>query len=143
MNILCVCTGNICRSPLAHVILKKLLPDAHIDSCGTSRYEVGQPADSRSITVAQNHGLDLTSHRAKHVSQVSVETFDYILCMQPDHVEYIVGLFPSMKEKTILLSSYVGMKEIPDPWYLHDSSFEKTYELLVECCEKFISDKLI
>jgi protein-tyrosine phosphatase len=81
--ILMVCLGNICRSPLAHGILKSKLNNAnfYVDSAGTSDYHIGKQPDYRSIKVAKNHGLDMSSQRARQFKVLDFESFNYIYAM--------------------------------------------------------------
>ena len=90
-----VCTGNICRSPTAEVVLRHKVRQAglaeriHIASAGTHDYHVGSPADERSIHHARLRGYDLASHRARQVSPLDFERFDLILAMDEGHMELL------------------------------------------------------
>jgi len=89
MHILFVCTGNTCRSPLAEGIARRLiesraLTNVAVSSAGTSAW-ADAPASDGSLLVAMEHGIDLSSHRARQLSPELVKTSDLILTMGPHH----------------------------------------------------------
>lgn len=86
VSVLCVCLGNICRSPLAAAVLKKLVADnglshvIRIDSAGTAGYHVGARADPRSEAECRKNNVPL-KHSARKLSKQDFHEFDYILGM--------------------------------------------------------------
>ncbi|WP_209399948.1 low molecular weight protein-tyrosine-phosphatase [Pseudozobellia sp. WGM2] len=139
-NVLMVCLGNICRSPLAEGILKsKVDPDTvYIDSAGTGGYHIGNPPDPRSIAIARNHGLDIAKQRCRQFSSADFENFDVIYAMDRSNYANIIALAssPTEKEKVKLLLEEVELstKEVPDP-YWDDDGFEKVYQLIDTACD--------
>ena len=139
-NVLMVCLGNICRSPLAEGILKsKVDPDTvYVDSAGTGGYHIGNPPDPRSIEVARNHGLDIEKQRCRQFSSADFENFDLIYAMDRSNYANIVALAssPTEKDKVKLLLEEVELstKEVPDP-YWDDDGFEKVYQLIDTACD--------
>ena len=96
MNLLFLCTGNTCRSPMADVIARAELAQRGIrgvvvGSAGVGAWE-GAPASDAAILVAYEHGLDLSSHVARQLSATMVKDADLILCMGASHVERAVAL---------------------------------------------------
>ena len=85
MNVLMVCLGNICRSPLAEGILKHKLKQRNIqalvDSAGTGGYHIGSLPDERSIEIAKKYGIDITDQRARKLRSLDFEEFDLIFAM--------------------------------------------------------------
>ncbi len=87
MNILFVCTGNICRSPAGEAVLRRMadaagLGDAvTIESCGTHAYHIGQPPDARARRAGERRGYDFAGQRARQVSISDFDRFDLILAM--------------------------------------------------------------
>ena len=79
-RILCVCLGNICRSPTAEVVLKRLAEDAgltiHVDSAGTGGWHIGDPPDARMQAAGAAQGYDLSGLRARQVSAADFDRFD-------------------------------------------------------------------
>ena len=82
MDVLFVCLGNICRSPMAAGILSHIYEQNNIsgivESAGTMDWNVGSRADPRAISAARAHGVDLTKHRARQVEDSDFERFDII-----------------------------------------------------------------
>jgi len=146
-SILMVCLGNICRSPLAEGILKSKLPqqDFYVDSAGTSGYHSGEKPDSRSIDVARENGLDITSQRSRPFTVEDFDLFDYIYVMDYSNYDNVIHLARNeadkAKVKLILdeINSYT--QEVPDPYYGGNKGFDNVYNMLDEACE-VISKKL-
>ncbi len=141
MKILMVCLGNICRSPLAEGILKsKLSSDFKIDSAGTIAMHQGKLPDSRSISTAHEHGIDITDQRSRPIKKSDLDAFDLIFCMDEENYFNVLNLADSEIQKSkvhlILEFAGVGRKEVPDPYYGGISGFEKVYEMLDEASDK-------
>lgn len=120
MNILLVCTGNTCRSPLAEVLLKRALKEAGlaevmVSSAGTGAL-VGEPASEGSYLVALENGLDLAAHRARVVTREMLSTTDLALTMSRGHLRKLELL--GAKDQAFLLGEYAraeGEQEVADP----------------------------
>lgn len=120
-SVLFVCTANRFRSPIAAALFRKALQaqDDHdswsVASAGTWALP-GQPVLPDVWKVAQDYGLDLSSHRSKRVDAQSLADNDLILVMQTSHKEALQGEFPSRKDKIYLLSEVVEERayDIPD-----------------------------
>lgn len=86
-KILCVCLGNICRSPLAEgvlrseIIKKNLQSKLVVDSCGTCSYHVGQSPHSGGVSCAKEHNIDISKHHARQIKTEDFANFDLILAM--------------------------------------------------------------
>ncbi|MDO4225238.1 MAG: low molecular weight protein-tyrosine-phosphatase [Bergeyella zoohelcum] len=142
MKILMLCLGNICRSPLAEGILRAKLPaDFEIDSAGTAAYHTGEKADHRSIQVAHNHGVDISMHRARQLTEQDFEIFDKIFCMDKSNLQNAMKLAKTEADRD-KLSLILGNAEVPDPYYGGIDGFEKVYKMLDDICEK-IANELI
>src|SRR5699024_8295260 len=91
-RIVTVCTGNICRSPMAEYALRQALEQegladrVEVASVGTSGWEIGNPVDSRAGALLSRHGLDAGSHRARQMDASELEQADLILTLDHDHV---------------------------------------------------------
>lgn len=94
MNILVVCEGNICRSPIAEAILRDRAGSAHIVRSAGISAPVGRPAHPYSIEVCASHGLDITRHRATQMDANLLRASDLVMVMETDHVRRIQSAFP-------------------------------------------------
>ena len=108
LQVLFVCTGNTCRSPVAAAILQQRLKAAGdfdwlVGSAGTTAKE-GQGAASHSITILAERGIDLTNHRSRAFRLDFVLPSALVLCMEPSHVEWIQRHYPQQLDKVYLLS---------------------------------------
>jgi len=116
-NVLIVCSANICRSPMGEVILQSLVERNHlqdqidVSSAGLLGIE-GERASDLAITVAQERGLNLESHRSKSITPHLIKQSDIILCMTPDHKTDLQSLFPSNQGKIHTLKEYLVKDEI-------------------------------
>ncbi len=143
INILMVCLGNICRSPLAEGILKSKLDSNKysVDSAGTANYHQGKSPDPRSIAVAKKNGLDISKQQAQQFEVEHFEMFDFIFVMDLENYYNVLELASSEAEKSkvqlILNESFPnGNAEVPDPYYGGDAGFDHVYSLLEAACQK-------
>lgn len=140
MNVLMVCLGNICRSPLAEGILKSKVDSKHtfVDSAGTAGYHVGYAPDPRSIKVANDHGIDISSQRCRKFTVSDFDVFDIIYVMDKSNYGNIIGLARNKadQQKIKLLLSEINLKneEVPDPYHDSDDGFEKVYIMIDKAC---------
>ncbi|AMP06368.1 low molecular weight phosphotyrosine protein phosphatase [Collimonas pratensis] len=127
-NLLVICIGNICRSPMAQGLLHKAFPDKTIRSAGIDAL-VGYPADPHSIQIMQEQGIDISGHRAQRLTDRMVREADLILTMDTEQKRYIEKNYPAAKGK-VLRSGEFGDFDIPDPYQQDMSSFRQTYRLI-------------
>ena len=151
VNILFICTGNICRSPLAEGILRYKLKTAHIpayiDSCGFESFHAGDAPDRRAQSTAFKHGIDISSHRARLFSTKDFDRFDLIYVMDSSHYKNVMKVArkrSDMFKVDFILNLLDPGKNlgVMDPWYHDEEAFEKVYLQLDKVCE-LISQKLI
>jgi protein-tyrosine phosphatase len=127
-HILVLCVGNICRSPLAEVLLKRELPEKNIWSAGLGAL-VGNPADPLSVEVGVTHGLDLSGHRAQQVVTWMCQSAELILVMERGHKIQLEQQFPFVRGKVFRLGE-LGKFEIADPYRHPKAAFETAYEAI-------------
>lgn len=146
VKVLFVCMGNICRSPVAEAVFRRLLEDAgltdkvFVDSAGTHSYHAGSAPDKRSQAAALHRGLDLSALRARRVTEEDFEIFDYLLAMDLDNYEHLLALCaePERRDKIRLLMDYapgLRVREVPDPYYGGMSGFERVMDLVEEAAQ--------
>ncbi|MFG1172052.1 protein tyrosine phosphatase [Erwiniaceae bacterium CAU 1747] len=132
-SILVVCTGNICRSPIAERLLRNLLEGRVVDSAGTGAL-IGHSADRTAISVAESHGVFLSNHKGQQFTAALARNYDLILVMEKSHLESISNIAPEARGKTMLLGHWSGQREIPDPYRKSREAFESVYGLIEEAC---------
>lgn len=139
-NVLMVCLGNICRSPLAHGIFEKLSKEFSItvDSAGTASYHIGSSPDPRSIKIAIKHGIDISNQRARQFTRSDFDSFDHIFVMDRQNLRNVLKLSQTEAERNkvkLLLTN----EEVEDPYYGGDKGFEIVFDK-IEKASKDILD---
>lgn len=145
-GVLFVCLGNICRSPLAAAVARRVFASAdealRVDSAGTGDWHVGQQADPRARAVAAAHGYPLEAHRARQVSPDDFRRFDWILAMDEDNLTALRELRPAdATARVALLLDAAGMNAqgiVADPYYGGAAEFEATLALLERALDAFV-----
>lgn len=132
-NILVVCTGNICRSPIGERLLRKYLPQKNVDSAGVGAL-VGNSADESASLVSEKYGLTLENHNAQQFTSSLSKKYDLILVMEKHHLEDVTRIAPEARGKTMLIGHWLGNKEVPDPYKQSTEAFEFVYKLLDQAC---------
>ncbi|MGH8378544.1 MAG: low molecular weight protein-tyrosine-phosphatase [Gammaproteobacteria bacterium] len=134
-----VCMGNICRSPTAEGVFRKLHQDlapqlnVQIDSAGTHAYHVDQPPDERAIFAARKRGIDISGHRGRVVRRNDFSGFDYILAMDQSNLSRLQRLRPANSKADVRLllefAEDCEIKEVPDPYYGGATGFDQVLDL--------------
>ena len=138
INVLFVCLGNICRSPMAEAVFKHLVEEEglgdqfHIDSVGTAGYHVGEPAHRGTRRVLADHGINSTSI-SRQINRRDLETADYIIAMDSSNLsdlQYASRGLATNDHLALLLDFAPGVsrQDVPDPYY--SGNFEETYQLV-------------
>ena len=116
MKVLFVCSGNICRSPMAAELFRSRaahsgLSHVVVDSAGTLGIE-GAPASEEAIRAMAEIGVDLTGHRSKGVNEDLLRTTDLVVVMTRSHLEHLALHYPDGEDRRLLLRSF---EKGPDP----------------------------
>ena len=138
MNIIFICHGNICRSPVGAILLSKILIEKGITnvtvfSRATSLEEIGNDIYSPMKRVLLSKGIKFDRHYASRITKEEFDTADYIFYMDRNNLYYLERLFGPSK-KYHLISEYSDNKEVEDPWYT--DRFEYVYSLI----EKYVQE---
>jgi protein-tyrosine phosphatase len=148
INILFVCLGNICRSPLAeglfihHVKQAGLEDQFNIDSCGTGGWHAGESADPRMLETAGKYGIHLPS-RARQIKPGDLNMFDYIIPMDHSNMRDIKELQKQNggKAQILLMRNFDDQglgEDVPDPYYGGRQGFDHVYEILDRSTVSFL-----
>lgn len=132
-KILVVCVGNICRSPSAEYLLKKLLTNKTIRSAGIGAL-VGKAADKMACEVANENSISLDCHKAQQLTSVLCREYDLILVMEQGHIGAVTNIAPEARGKTMLLSHWTDKNDIPDPYRQSKEAFDHAYKLINQSC---------
>ncbi|WP_114417882.1 low molecular weight protein-tyrosine-phosphatase [Marinospirillum perlucidum] len=148
VSVLFICLGNICRSPTADGVFRRLVEDAglgdqiHVDSAGTGDWHVGKAPDERMQAVAMERGYDLSALKARQLQAEDLDNFDYLLVMDKQNqadVEDLVTELEQMDKIRLLLSfNPSAIKEVPDPYYGGDSGFYQVMDLVEGACKRLL-----
>jgi protein-tyrosine phosphatase len=150
VSVLFVCMGNICRSPSAHGVMRKLLEDegeglrVQLDSAGTHAWHVNEPPDLRAQKAALARDVDLSDLRARAVETSDFHEFDYILAMDHDNLTNLDGIRPpNSKAQVALMLSFASnarMREVPDPYYGGPEGFERVLNMLEDASRGLLAE---
>jgi len=143
-----ICSGNICRSPMADVILRSMLLSAGlqervvVDSAGTGGWHEGEPADPRTVSALQQQGYDGTHHRAREFRREWFRDRDLILGADRGHLRELRGWAPDAhaSAKVRLLREFdptavdSGALEVEDPYYGDSEDFDRCLTVVERAC---------
>ena len=148
-HILVVCTGNICRSPLAAALLrstakKRGFETLEVLSAGTTDYKEGEGADLTVMQIARDHGLDLSSHVARQVRLSDIQWADLIIVMDRDNALRLREMFgDSLQQKVSPLMRFVDNAtrlDVPDPYKRNYREYMKAFSLIRKGCDGLIGN---
>ena len=136
-NLLFVCAGNICRSPVAEYVVRSEFARAGLDiavaSAGTGPWHIGKPADARTLASAAARGYDLSAHRARQMQRTEFDRHDLVLAMDRQNLETLLARCPPEHAGRIALflpfAGVAASDEVPDPYYGDVEDFERVIDL--------------
>lgn len=147
LNILAVCTGNICRSPMAEGILRSMFSGNQgitISSAGTHALE-GNPATEFAVIAAREQGIDISGHRARMLTADSIEHSQIILCMEPSHIEWVLSSVVSASDRLYNAAEFSGSpkkrRAIADPYGCSLREYRECFHDLHLCLSNFINSR--
>ena len=130
-NVLVVCIGNICRSPMAEYFLKQQYPQLQIESAGISGL-IGHAADEKASLCMQRFEIDMSAHIAKKLNAELIKKADLVLVMSQNQQKHIEQTWPFAKGKTFRLGHWQS-KNIADPYQRDQTFFDDTCQLIQDC----------
>ena len=152
ISVLFVCLGNICRSPAAEAIFKKLINDKGIenqfivDSAGTGSWHVGKKADSRMRFAAKQRNIHITSN-ARQIREDDFRIFKYILVMDNSNFNNVLTLKNQVKGSDFAkiqrmqdFASIFTETEVPDPYFGGDAGFDNVLDILEDSVSCFLEN---
>ena len=140
VSVLFVCMGNICRSPTAHGVFRKLVSDRglsdriRIDSVGTHAYHIGESPDRRSQATAIKRDIDISDLRARQAVAEDFHSFDYVIAMDQDNFDLLNDICPAGYSDRLHLfmdfAPHMQTRNVPDPYYGGGRGFEQVFDLV-------------
>lgn len=146
LNILFICHGNICRSPMAEFVMKYLVDQAglsdkvNVESAATSTEEIGNDIHYGTRDVLTRHRIPFSRRAARQITAADYNRYDYLIGMDSENLYYMNRRWPSDPERKIsLLLEHAGINDdISDPWYTHN--FDRTFADVWEGCTGLLEE---
>ena len=141
-----VCLGNICRSPMAEAVFRKLVKDEglddriQVDSSGTSDWHIGKVPHEGTMKILQENRISTDGMFARQYEAVDPDNFDYIVAMDASNIENMLkvtnGIESTKAFRLLDLVESSSIKDVPDPYFTGD--FEQTYDLVTQGCQALL-----
>jgi protein-tyrosine phosphatase len=141
-RVLFVCSGNICRSPTAEAVMRRLVADAgladeiEVDGAGTGDWHVGEPPDRRAGEAAARRGIELTG-TARQVTRDDFEHFDLILSVDDENLHRLRKIAPPGASAEV---RRLDRTDVPDPYYGGPDGFEQVLDQISAACKRLLDE---
>lgn len=134
-SVLFVCTGNVCRSPVAEAIFSKMTDNRiKSDSAAISAHHVNEQADERAIEIVKEHGIDMSQHRVRQIRYDDWLLYDYIVALDKKVYNALKNMKPNTSKTHIVL-----LGDIKDPYFSGRSGFQKMYDEIAKSMPSFMA----
>lgn len=146
LNIVFVCTGNICRSPIAEGLLRHKWEqrgrnDLNVSSMGVHGLDDSPPAELAQL-VCKEYGFDISSHKARSLKGDELQSADLIFCMEPAQKKFVQTFFPWHRDKVFLLGAWPNKETrksvIEDPMGGSYEDFQKTFNIILHHVDRIM-----
>jgi len=129
-NILVVCEGNICRSPMGQGLLSAALPHMNVRSAGLNAMH-GMPADETAVRLMQERGIDIAPHRASQITRQMCLEAELVLVMSTSQRKQLEDTYPVACGRVFRLGEF-SKRDIPDPYRQPEQAFRESLQLIEE-----------
>lgn len=145
VRVLFLCLGNICRSPMAEAVFRKMVEDAglsgkiEIDSAGLGDWHAGEPPHRGTQEILNRYKIMHKGIRSRQIKKADLNTFDYIVGMDADNMVGLRKLGTVSEQRGFRLLELVEdsqVKDVPDPYYT--GNFDETYDLVTRGCQALL-----
>ncbi|MBR5939719.1 MAG: low molecular weight phosphotyrosine protein phosphatase [Neisseriaceae bacterium] len=143
INLLFVCLGNICRSPMAEFVMRDLVFKAHLSdtistaSCGTSGWHDGEYMHKGTQRLLQQHHITPQPFVSSRLSENALSQYDYIAVMDDNNLRDVERILGRNPQRIFKLTDFIDDFDfVPDPWY--SGNFEECFDIIYRCCEKWL-----
>ncbi|MGD9502935.1 MAG: low molecular weight protein-tyrosine-phosphatase [Methyloceanibacter sp.] len=148
-RILFVCLGNICRSPMAEGVFRRVAEDEgvlhlfDIDSAGLGHWHIGQAPDTRAQKAARDRGMDISGQSARQVNQRDFARFDLLLAMDAENFEELTQLAPADSRHKVRrfldFAPEAPTKDVPDPFFGGPEGFDHALDLIEQAARGLLA----
>ncbi len=147
MKVMFICTGNICRSAMAHVMLedraRKDSKDIEVYSCGVFADNGDKSTEEAIAVLKTEYDVDLAKHRATNIKDSKIQEMDIILCATASHKNNVLNMYPDLGKKIYTMKEYAEYPnidwDIKDPWGCSYETYKKCAREINDCINKIIN----
>jgi len=139
ISVMFVCLGNICRSPMAEAIFRKMVADRKLSdrftiaSSGTGHWHLGEPPHVGTRLILSEHNIEVGNKRSQLLKKEDFQNFDYVIAMAQENVDDIQYIHHKNVRRLLEFAPVGYTLDVPDPYY--ENNFEEVYDLVTAGCK--------